>query len=112
MSCGSASAATHEALRSWKRYLTPMLRCQRGKCFRCHLRAPLNSVRARIVATAEDYRWSSCGERLGQETLSFLDSDPRCFPDDGDWTRHWHAYLHSAIPSDEWPLIRSAVQRG
>jgi putative transposase len=75
----------------------------------------LNPVRARMVATPQDYPWSSCRSRLGIETAEWLDLDP-CYlalgHDEAERRRRYRDYLHAAIPGGEWELIREAVQRG
>lgn len=75
----------------------------------------LNPVRARMVAAAQDYPWSSCRERLGYARSTILDLDP-CYrelgPDDSARRERYNAFLRNAIPEGEWALIRTAVQRG
>ena len=75
----------------------------------------LNPVRACMVASPQDYPWSSYRSKAGLEPLSWLDEDP-CYLSlgerSGDRHRHYSALVRNAIPEGEWALIREAVQRG
>jgi putative transposase len=75
----------------------------------------LNPVRARMVATPEDYRWSSCHYHLGRNGWDWLDPDP-CYlalgHDIAQRQEHYRLFLRAMIPEGEWNLIRDAVQRG
>lgn len=75
----------------------------------------LNPVRARMVEKPEDYAWSSCRYRLGHDSADWLDHDP-CYlgsgENDNERQHRYRQFLHTAIPSGEWELIREAVQRG
>jgi len=76
----------------------------------------LNPVRAGMVGNPTEYRWSSCGQRLGEShAYPWLDLDP-CFQALGaterDQRERYRAFVFSAIPAGEWSLIRNAVQRG
>jgi len=75
----------------------------------------LNPVRARMVAAPQDYAWSSCRYRLGQDGADWLDPDP-CYLALGrtetERRRRYREFLQAAVPSGEWELIREAVQRG
>ncbi|HQU15320.1 MAG: transposase [Chromatiales bacterium 21-64-14] len=75
----------------------------------------LNPVRARMVASPQDYRWSSYQVKAGLEQSSWLDEDP-CYLSLGE-TRgqrceRYGAFVRATIPKGEWDLIRQAVQRG
>jgi putative transposase len=86
-----------------------------GYLLACCRYIELNPVRARMVAAAEDYPWSSCRARLGYSACGCLDLDP-CYrglaPDEPGRRAQYRRYLQSAIPDEEWALIRAAVQRG
>ena len=75
----------------------------------------LNPVRARMVATPEAYRWSSCRHHLGDEVCVWLDDDP-CYlalaTDRVQRRKRYRRFLFESIPDGEWSLIRTAVQRG
>lgn len=75
----------------------------------------LNPVRARLVAAAQDYPWSSCRARLGYAKSAVLDLDP-CYQglaaDESTRRELYTAFLQDAVPKGEWELIRTAVQRG
>jgi putative transposase len=75
----------------------------------------LNPVRARMVATPEDYRWSSCRYHRGRNGWDWLDPDP-CYlalgNDDAQRQERYRQFLRATIPEGEWNLIRDAVQRG
>lgn len=75
----------------------------------------LNPVRAHIVAAPEDYRWSSCPERLGYARTTLLDLHP-CYQElaaeESARRERYGAFLQSAIPEGEWALIRAAARRG
>lgn len=83
--------------------------------FACCRYIELNPVRARMVMAAEEYPWSSCGERLGMEPRSMLDDKRDALAVAAERHDHpfkWRDYLRSSIPEGEWDLIRTAVQRG
>ncbi len=76
----------------------------------------MNPVRARMVADAADYPWSSYRERLGIAPDShWLDFDP-CFSALGNTSverfDQYEAFMRQAIPADEIRLIRESLQRG
>lgn len=75
----------------------------------------LNPLRARMVATPEAYRWSSCRNRLGLTHNEWLDHDP-CYLALGEnraqRQERYRQFLYAAIPEGESTLIREAVQRG
>jgi putative transposase len=75
----------------------------------------LNPVRARMVASPQDYPWSSYKVRVGLEQASWLDADP-CHLSLGETheqrCERYRAFVRAAIPEGEWDLIRQAVQRG
>ena len=75
----------------------------------------LNPVRARMVTTPQDYRWSSCHYHLGRNGWDWLDPDP-CYlalgNDDAQRQERYRHFLRATIPEGEWNLIRDAVQRG
>lgn len=75
----------------------------------------LNPVRASMVASPEEYGWSSYGDKTGRARFGWLDEDP-CFRALGD-TRlerqvRYRQWVRAAIPKGEWEFIRVAVQRG
>jgi putative transposase len=75
----------------------------------------LNPVRARMVATPQEYVWSSCRQRLGLDTVQWLDHDPGYLAlgtSDTERRRRYREFLRAAIPTGEWQLMREAVQRG
>lgn len=75
----------------------------------------LNPVRARMVSKPEAYPWSSCGHSLGLAHSSWIDPSPAFLAlgtSDEERQASYRDYLMSAIPRDEWGLIREAVQRG
>ncbi|WP_458130792.1 transposase [Pseudomonas sp. R3-41] len=76
----------------------------------------LNPVRARMVADAADYPWSSYRARVGNVPDGhWLDADP-CFVALGNTTaercRRYEAFVRQAVPAAEIGLIRDALQRG
>jgi len=75
----------------------------------------LNPVRARMVASAQDYRWSSARERLGMNRSGLLDWNPTYLSlghSEDERLRGYKQFLREAISEDEWTLIREALQRG
>jgi len=75
----------------------------------------LNPVRARIVADPAEYRWSSCGHRVGRASWPWLDDHP--FHLDPGATRaerqaRYRDWLQDSVPEGEWELIRLAARRG
>jgi putative transposase len=76
----------------------------------------LNPVRARMVAEAGDYPWSSYRTRITDQSDSdWLDMDP-CFVALGDTPERrrirYMEFMRQAVPSSEIDLIRAALQRG
>jgi putative transposase len=75
----------------------------------------LNPVRARMVAAAQDYPWSSARERLGQVPADLLDWSPTYLGlgrGEEERQKRYAQFLCEAIPEGEWSLIRQALQRG
>ena len=81
----------------------------------CSRYIELNPVRARMIVSPEEYRWSSCRYRLGLDSCDWLDDDP-CYlalgTNEPERIARYAAFLYAAIPDGEWRLIRDAVQRG
>ncbi|WP_460079716.1 transposase [Pseudomonas sp. H3_H05] len=76
----------------------------------------LNPVRARMVADAADYPWSSYRIRVGDMPDShWLNADP-CFVALGNTSaercRRYEEFVRQAVPADEIRLIRDSLQRG
>jgi len=76
----------------------------------------LNPVRARMVAEAGDYPWSSYQMRATDQANSdWLDIDP-CFIALGDTPERrrvrYMEFMRQAVTSSEIELIRTALQRG
>lgn len=76
----------------------------------------LNPVRARIVAEAKDYPWSSYVARMEEDQrLNWLD-DADCFKVLGTTEKlqrkRYAEFLRQSVSVEELSLIREAVQRG
>jgi putative transposase len=75
----------------------------------------LNPVRARMVASPEQYRWSSYRAKIGEVEDDWLDKDP-CYlalgDTDMDRQRRYRIWVSTGIHDTELRLIRQAVQRG
>ena len=74
-----------------------------------------NPMRARMVAQPEDDPWSSLQHRIGQRQDPGLDIDLGYLSTGRtarQRARHSHDFVTAAIPQDEWPRIRDAIQRG
>ena len=75
----------------------------------------LNPVRARMVASPEQYRWSSYRARVGEIENDWLDKDP-CYlalgDTDMDRQIRYRTWVSTGIPATELRLLRQAVQRG
>jgi putative transposase len=80
----------------------------------CSRYVELNPVRARVVATPEDYPWSSYRYKLRATGFGWLDEDP-CFRTLGknhaERARCYRAYVRSVVSVEEERLIRQAVSR-
>ena len=80
----------------------------------CSRYIELNPVRARMVAAAGDYPWSSYRLRMQPEG-NWLDSDP-CFdalgPTDQQRRGRWQAFVNQVVAPEQLETIRSALQRG
>jgi putative transposase len=81
----------------------------------CSRYVELNPVRARMVASPNQYCWSSYCAKVGERMLSWLDRDP-CYlalgNTDTERQTRYRSWVASNIPETEVPLIRQAVQRG
>lgn len=75
----------------------------------------LNPVRAGIVASAGDYRWSSYNSRVGRVRASWLDEDP-AYLELGrgrvERAGRYAAFVESAAPDGELDRIREALRVG
>jgi putative transposase len=76
----------------------------------------LNPVRAGITDSPGAYAWSSYRWHAGKSPdYSWLDTDP-CYAALGssanERARRYREFVRSAIPEQEWTLIREALQRG
>ena len=74
----------------------------------------LNPVRARMVSRPEDYRWSSCAQRLGLVDEQWLTPDPVTITlgeTAAEWRRAYARYLREDACTDERQLIRNGVKR-
>lgn len=75
----------------------------------------LNPVRARIVADPAEYRWSSCGHRVGRACWTWLDDHAFHVAFGKTRAERWARYrewLQDIVPEEECELIRTAVRRG
>ena len=75
----------------------------------------LNPVRAAMVASPEDYPWSSYRSKIGASAVNWLDEDP-CYLALGATRARRQArsreWVEGSVPDGEWDLLRSAVRRG
>jgi putative transposase len=80
----------------------------------CSRYIELNPVRARMVASPIEYRWSSFPLRMGHGE-SWLDAEP-CYlalaATEAARRVRYARFVSEAIPQGEWDLIREALQRG
>ena len=75
----------------------------------------LNPVRAKIVASPEQYPWSSYVHRAGSSNCRWLDEHPlhaALGETRSERQTRYREWIRASIPEDEWGLIRVAVQRG
>jgi putative transposase len=75
----------------------------------------LNPVRAGLVVSPEQYRWSSCGVKVGSVQQDWLDLDPTYLAlgaSERERQETYRAYLNAPVPAGEVEQIRGAVQRG
>ncbi len=80
----------------------------------CTQYVELNLVRARMVAAAGEYPWSSYLQRMG-ETECLIDFDPAYLylADEGTERRECYArFVELGVPQQEPTLLREALQRG
>ena len=81
----------------------------------CSRYVELNPVRAGMVASPDQYRWSSYSAKIGEGMLKWLDRDP-CYLALGNTATErqtrYRSWVTSGIPEAELRLIREAVQRG
>jgi len=80
----------------------------------CSRYVELNPVRAKIVATPEEYAWSSFRYKVSATGIGWLDEDP-CFRILGDShperAQSYATYVCGAVSSEEETLIRQALRR-
>ena len=72
-------------------------------------------MRAGLVASPRDYRWSSYRSKVQGQAQDRWDLDEGYLrlgatPQEG--ANHYRAWVREAIPEGEWEDIRQAVQRG
>ena len=80
----------------------------------CYRYVDLNPVRAGIVSTPIEYRWSSFGEHVGSAPKGWLDDAPSFLALGRTMADRRAAYLDfvkQLIPESQLKLIRSAIQR-
>ncbi len=74
----------------------------------------LNPVRAGMVATPAEYRWSSLRRKVGLEPMGWLDVDP-CYCEFGEQPSErqeaYRCFVTERISERELAFIRQAVQR-
>lgn len=75
----------------------------------------LNPVRARMVRSPRQYRWSSYNEKAGHRRRDWIDEDP-CYRGMGrtraEREASYRAWISASVPRGEWDVLRCAVQRG
>ncbi len=75
----------------------------------------LNPVRARMIASPSQYRWSSYCSRIGQAKAPWLD-DHACFIELSlsaqERISRYRRFVEQGVPVDELKFIREALQRG
>lgn len=80
----------------------------------CSRYVELNSVRARIVASPEEYEWSSYRFKAGDRWPDWLDEDP-CYLDLGESrsarAKRYREFVEEEIDAGEQALIRAALNR-
>lgn len=75
----------------------------------------LNPLRAGMVDTPANYRWSSCPAKVGRTTQPWLDFDPFYLSMGNSVVqraKNYAAWLKETVPEWELQRIREAVQRG
>ena len=80
----------------------------------CYRYVDLNPVRAKIVNTPIEYRWSSFGDHVGSTPMGWLDDAPSFLALGRTMAHRRAAYLdfvQQLIPESQLQLIRSAIQR-
>jgi putative transposase len=80
----------------------------------CYRYVDLNPVRAKIVDTPFEYRWSSFGAHMGSAHTGWLDDAPSFLALARTTSDRRAAYLKfvgQLIPNPQLKLIRSAIQR-
>ena len=80
----------------------------------CYRYVDLNPVRAKIVNTPIEYRWSSFGDHVGSTSTGWLDDAPSFLALGRTMADRRAAYLDfvlQPIPEFQLQLIRSAIQR-
>ena len=75
----------------------------------------LNPVRAKMVASPEQYRWSSFNDKIGPSSRRLLDEDPgyaELGATRSERATRYREWIRASVPEGEWERIRLAVQRG
>ena len=75
----------------------------------------INPVRAALADRPEGYPWSSYHARTLGVSNPLLDEDPAYAALGGTAAQRqgvYRAWVAAAVPVDEWPMIRTATQKG
>lgn len=75
----------------------------------------LNPVRAGMVVTPDEYRWSSYRHWAGYEVCPWLDEHPlytALGENPEERQASYRDWIRSSVPEGEWDFLRTATQRG
>lgn len=97
----------------WEGRYRSSIICKDTYLMACCRYVEMNPVRACIVSHPSEYRWSSYGEKTGDEGR-IIDPDPAfegLAENEGERKTAYARWVLSAVPEGEWAKIREAVQR-
>lgn len=75
----------------------------------------LNPVRAGMVASPEQYRWSSFNDKIGPSVSRLLDEDAgyiQLGATRAERAARYREWIRASVPEGEWERIQLAVRRG
>lgn len=80
----------------------------------CSRYIEMNCVRAGMVKSPEEYKFSSYRTKIGLKELEWLDFDPMYLAlgmTQGERQKKYEKWIQETIPEGEWGIIRKTIQR-
>jgi len=80
----------------------------------CSRYIEMNPVRAGLVSSPEDYKYTSYAAKIGLREDKILDFDPWYLSlgaDNTERQRQYQKFFKESIPEDEWKIIRECINK-